>query len=317
MPQVAEEAGGAEKPLAVPLPLSPQAAPASSVIAAKPLAATANKSTEASEASEGNGYPVAVAHAATQLRRDNPSSEATAPQSKRKETVPHYRPAAPASNQRRLLPLDTTETMTAISFKTTAVAPPATPVQVAKKPRLPPAEDTEGEVFFGQLTAREAGRSGTAGIDNTEATVVSFPKAAAAASTPRVTHQQPRPALRQQQQRPVAPAASSPTVVDQRARPPIAQQRRQHVPQQSPPPQSYLLQQAEKQAQARARQTQQAQVPLKENEVSVSGTVYSKIERLGKGGSSVVYRVLSNEDHKMYGLKEVDLSQADEETVST
>jgi serine/threonine-protein kinase TTK/MPS1 len=44
--------------------------------------------------------------------------------------------------------------------------------------------------------------------------------------------------------------------------------------------------------------------------VSVQGQLYSKLESLGKGGSSQVYRVLDGQ-HRMMALKEVDLREAD------
>jgi serine/threonine-protein kinase TTK/MPS1 len=46
------------------------------------------------------------------------------------------------------------------------------------------------------------------------------------------------------------------------------------------------------------------------DQVVVRGQVYHKLEGIGKGGSSRVYRVL-DEDHHMLALKEVDLSDAD------
>lgn len=49
--------------------------------------------------------------------------------------------------------------------------------------------------------------------------------------------------------------------------------------------------------------------------VIVRGVRFTKLEEIGKGGSSKVYRVLSP-DHRMYALKEVNLSEADESTVA-
>jgi serine/threonine-protein kinase TTK/MPS1 len=50
--------------------------------------------------------------------------------------------------------------------------------------------------------------------------------------------------------------------------------------------------------------------------VLVAGVYYQKVESIGKGGSSRVFRVL-NPQNKMFALKEVDLADADESTVNT
>ena len=53
---------------------------------------------------------------------------------------------------------------------------------------------------------------------------------------------------------------------------------------------------------------------LRDNEVLVQGTKFTKLDQIGKGGSSVVFRVLGP-DRKMYAMKEVDLSDADAATI--
>ena len=55
---------------------------------------------------------------------------------------------------------------------------------------------------------------------------------------------------------------------------------------------------------------------LSENDVLVDGQVFTKLEQIGKGGSSCVFRVIGP-DRKIYALKEVDLSNADEATVAS
>ena len=50
--------------------------------------------------------------------------------------------------------------------------------------------------------------------------------------------------------------------------------------------------------------------------VIINGESYQKLDRIGKGGSSNVYKVIG-QDCKLYALKEVDLSSADQETISS
>lgn len=50
--------------------------------------------------------------------------------------------------------------------------------------------------------------------------------------------------------------------------------------------------------------------------VIINGESYQKLDRIGKGGSSNVYKVIGR-DCKLYALKEVDLSSADQETIDS
>lgn len=50
--------------------------------------------------------------------------------------------------------------------------------------------------------------------------------------------------------------------------------------------------------------------------VVVDGKIYQKLDRIGKGGSCNVYKVIS-QDHKISALKEVDLTSADESTIES
>lgn len=76
-----------------------------------------------------------------------------------------------------------------------------------------------------------------------------------------------------------------------------------------PPPRMSVLETATAAAGASTTKTKRRRAHL-----SVNGKVYSQMGRLGKGGSSDVYRVMA-ENCKMFALKRVKLEDADETAV--
>jgi serine/threonine-protein kinase TTK/MPS1 len=48
----------------------------------------------------------------------------------------------------------------------------------------------------------------------------------------------------------------------------------------------------------------------------IQGKIYTKLDLIGKGGSSLVFRVL-DPDRKIYAMKEVDLAEADDATIES
>lgn len=59
-----------------------------------------------------------------------------------------------------------------------------------------------------------------------------------------------------------------------------------------------------------------APVSHADDEIIIAGARYKKLDQIGKGGSSLVFRLLGP-DRKVYALKEVDLSSADDATIES
>lgn len=109
---------------------------------------------------------------------------------------------------------------------------------------------------------------------------------------------------------PTRPESMDMDAVIAAARPPLAL-RSQNTPRRPapPPPKMSILDAATSTAGAAASQTNS-----KRNKMRVNGKIFTRLDCIGRGGSSRVYRVMA-ENSKFFALKKVNLEDADENAV--